>query len=352
MSKVQICKLCEAKEASSIKSHIFSHFFIKSMINPISDNKRGIGRSFQMSGTGGTKTFFERNVSMKDYDRLFGHADLTDEQLTELRMDPYSEPFILCSRCEKRMGIVEDYFNDNVFYTLFEDEKVNNAISACSHNSDLIKLFFLSMIWRASIAEFDNFKIDAEIENRLKEILNTSIGDDLDSTIELVEQNKDEIKKEGVCCITSRVFCDVTANQILIENCTNPYFFEINEYSVCYFGTSEDHAIQEDLFGLESHINEETINQNEDEFKIAIISNQEWNIKRNRIMQKKAIEFIQHVKQKLVNNYFDRNKKAPKEQIIQAFGHELIHGRGTTLALRYSDDRIEHLIAKYIKYDA
>lgn len=317
------------------------------MLNPIGNSKRGIGRSFQMSGQGGTKTFFERNVSMKDYDRLFGGQELSEQQLEELKMDPYSEPFILCIRCEKRMGIVEDYFNDNIYENIFAYDRLKNNISIQSENKNVIKLFFLSMIWRSSIARFDNFQIQTTIEQRLKHLLNNSIGDDIEETLKLSSAYEEEIEKEALFCATASVFCDITANQILIDNTTEPYFFEINEYSVCYFGSVDNPSVNEDLFGLEKYISDDSINQGNCQFKICIIENSDWNEKRNKIGQKKASEFVHSTKIDFYKKFVQVNKTKPTEAQVKAFIDDLIYGTETTVALRYSQERIDSLINKH-----
>ena len=61
--KAGICKLCKQKEASSIASHIFSHFFIKSMLNPLDEEKRGYGSSYSISGSKFLDIFFEREYN-------------------------------------------------------------------------------------------------------------------------------------------------------------------------------------------------------------------------------------------------------------------------------------------------
>lgn len=349
MSKVNMsyCMLCLENQASSIKSHIFSHFFIKSMLNPIGHTRRGVGRSFQISGISGTTAFFERDVSMKDNERIFESYELSEKQERNLKMDPYSKAYILCSHCEDRIGIIEDYFNDNVYTDLFRPERIKGNISIQDSNTLLIKLFFLSLIWRASIAKFDNFKFPEEIEERLRNILNISIGVTLEETAQLAQENSGLILKERIFCATTRFFCDITANQVFIENYDQPYFFEVNEYSICYFPTNLNMPIEYDLFGLEKYINETTINFNEENFKICVIEGSEWNSKRHKIIEKKLSELYNNIKSRFIQEYIKQNSNKPDATIVKEFLNDLVNGENTTLALRYSEARIMKLITKH-----
>ena len=321
------------------------------MLNPIDNNQRGIGRSFQFSGGIGSKTFFERDVSMNDFDRLFGGQELTDEQLRDLKMDPYSKSYLLCKGCEDRMRIVENYFKDNVFDKITPEDKefVNSALNS---NNLLIRLFFLSMSWRASVAEFDSFKLPNEIEERLREIIHDSIGNDLDETTNLANDNSEFILNEAIFCCTTRYFCDITANQITIIDQDTPYYFEINEYSLCYFPDQKNLKVQQNLFGLEKYISDLTINLHEDQFKICLVKSSDWNLKRNGLFRYAASKFTQSLRETFVDSYKKTYAKEPDLKLVQAFMTELIHGSGTTTALRYTDERINGLMEKYKKNNA
>jgi hypothetical protein len=268
-----------------------------------------------------------------------------------LKMDPYSMSYLLCPKCEDRMSIVENYFNDNVFKKIDASDS-NFLISAMNSNNLLIRLFFLSMIWRASAAKFDNFKLPINIEEKLRIILNQSIGNGLTETIDLTNTNSGSIISEGLFCCTTRFFCDITANQITILDNGYPYYFEINEYAICYFPNISDLTINQDIFGLEKYINTSTININEDRFKICLIDSSDWNQKRNLLFQFVASKFTEYLRSKFIHTYIKKFRKKPKLISVQSFMIELISGKDTTIALRYTDKRIDSLIEKHLKNDA
>lgn len=77
------------------------------------------------------------------------------------------------------------------------DVKVNSIILDTKMTCTF-KLFWLSIIWRCSVANFGTFKIDTKSENRIKNIIHNSLGDNVKDTRELITKNYDTINEETI----------------------------------------------------------------------------------------------------------------------------------------------------------
>lgn len=349
MSEEIKCRLCKIEDAVSIKSHIFTHFFIKSLINPEGIMKRGYGRSYAIGEEKGVKTYIENDVSHSDFIKLFGDTEMDEEKILEIIMDPYAKAYFLCKNCEDRMKILEDYFNDNVYRSILDEERVNGIESIQPGNNLLIRLFFYTLFWRASAAKFDNFEFGNKIEEELRILLNNTIGDSLEEIIQNANDNKDEILKYPLFLGSCREFTNTTQNQIKIENYEQPYFFEINEYSILFFKSKENLNIEADLFGIEKYIKTEFINIDEDRIKIILIETKDWDKKIKIIIERKAHRFLKNTLSRFVKAYYENHKCIPRAKLHDEFKNDLIYGEDTTLSLKYSEERIQKLINKHSK---
>lgn len=140
-----ICKLC-LKDSELRNSHIIPEFFYK----PMYDSKH---RFFQLS--------LEQNKKNK----------YVQKGLRE---------YLLCNDCEQHINEYEKYANRVMFYekhlSIKQDDKID-IIEGLDYR--LMKLFQLSILWRASISSlptFSNVKLGPHQERLRKMILNNNPG--------------------------------------------------------------------------------------------------------------------------------------------------------------------------------
>ncbi len=348
--QVSLCALCNVRPASSIKSHIFSQFFLRSNLNLIEDKRRGVGIGFGL-GEGGVKAFVEQNAPQSRFENVFGE-DLSDEAILALRMDLYSKDYFLCKNCEQRLQVVEDYFNTNAFHNPLTTASVDiiRGINVAKPEFDnrIIRLFFYSLMWRASAARFSDFQFPNSIELGLRNLLNNSLGDTLEETQARVNVYNNEIISYPIILATASSFSDPTSNTIIVDKCIQPYYFEINEYIIWYFTDTNNYQIDCNLEGLEMYANRDFVNYSEayGELKIVLIPENDWFQKNRSRIRKKAEDFMR----KSIHKYFESSQRskgrAPSQLELENFIQELL-SEDVPEGIRYNESRVDEVIVKH-----
>ena len=163
-----ICKLCDV-DKELIKAHIIPKGFFKPMQ---SENKQALlytntkGVHPKRSPTG----FYDKNILCKECDAKLG---VWDEYAQKLLLHSFNEDNAVYNGKEKAYYIIKDY------------------------DYNLLKLFFISMLWRASITSHHVFnRISAgPFEEKLKAlILSNSPGEEEEFPITLAKFNDPELK--------------------------------------------------------------------------------------------------------------------------------------------------------------
>ena len=140
MKHLGVCKLC--KESHELKnSHIIPSSIIKLIRDKSLDNR-----------------FYE----------LFGGR-------SEIKQDGPKE-YLLCHKCEQRFSDYEKYFKEAIHSNRHRTKKAHDGKRLIIENLDYkrMKLFFLSLLWRASLSsrpEFENICIGDDEEIIRKMIL-------------------------------------------------------------------------------------------------------------------------------------------------------------------------------------
>jgi hypothetical protein len=145
------CKLCQEKSASKIKSHFISKFLGKDLFED--------GYTFQIKN------------------------DYTKKKIFDIPKDS----FIFCEECENKFSLIETISSrilsnidkqDN-YNNLFQlNYNFGNLILTLNRETKVFNLFFISLIWRASISNhvlFEKFKLPKVKENELRILLNNNL---------------------------------------------------------------------------------------------------------------------------------------------------------------------------------
>lgn len=297
------CKLCKDNNASSIASHIFTHSFIKPMINPVDESRRGYGTSLKLSSSKFLEIFFERRVNNERVNEVLGR-ELTDEEIDNL-VDHYAVKYILCTTCESKLERIENYFNENVFNDLFNlqiprektgNDQIVHTVEGVDNN--IVRLFFYSMIWRASITTFADFKLKKKEEEKIRSLLNKCLQLDIQETINCANNFNVEIRSYPLMLFTTKFFCDITSNLIHIDKSKVPYFLCVNEY-IIIFGAKPNHIKSSinHFYGLSEMINySKSLNINEDFIKIIELPSKLWHNMKEEMFRVLAKAFLREIR--------------------------------------------------------
>ncbi len=346
-----ICRLCKTRPASQIKSHIFSQFFLRSNLNKPGVKGRDSGIGYGISGAGGVTAHVEQNVPQSHFEETFGD-DLTDEQILDLQMAIYSKDYFLCKNCEQRLQVVEDYFNNNVYHKSSSGTAIEIIqeveISKPGHDNRIIRLFFYSLLWRASAAKFNGLQFPDAIESKFRDLLDTTLGNSLAETQANAIAQNDEIVSYPLIIATVPAFTNPTANMVFIETCVQPYYFEINEYIVWYFPNPPLYQVVCNLFGLEKYAHKDLINYQEGlgDFKIVLVPEIDWMQKIYIRIQKKGDEFMEAVAKEYFKRFVSNKRRTATEREIKEFEKEL-KSEDVPIGIRYDPKRIDKVIEKH-----
>lgn len=230
------CLLCKAREADQTNSHIISDFLIRSMQSLNSDGKRSDKTHNNTISPSSSSFHFGSAVREDEIEGIMGRG-LTAEEI-ESNTNPYTKDYILCRPCEKRLSFAESLFNDKFYKELKRLSKETSGAKFAE--GGLFKLFWLSIIWRCSIARLHDFSLPKETEERLRELLDSSLGSSMKETEELISKNEEALSCETIGVLFANDIEHPTGAYVNCESrLGEPYTLLINEFYLAYF-ESED----------------------------------------------------------------------------------------------------------------
>lgn len=346
------CKLCKNAIADKTNSHIMSHFLIKEVINYEGSKERDKEYSFSISPQNIEVYFGQNTLTLDIFKKIYGREFSYDE-IDEINKgnipNPYARDYILCSDCEKKLSVIESYFQDNVYKKL----KEGKPISGKNNENLIIRLFLYSLIWRMSSVKFNNFQLDANTEEKLRVILDKCLSNNVKELLENVVNNKAEITDYPLILtfLEASPESDTTENVIWVDLHTKmPYFFIINNLAIQFY-TKESHtrSTPRTFFGLTDLVKtKEYVNFKEEKFKISVVNNEG----RLSILEE-IFSFNAHLKIQKIVEIFRllykniRRVKPTKEQEYWLL-QRIIHDEKVNNEGKYSGIHILHHIANYL----
>jgi hypothetical protein len=112
-----------------------------------------------------------------------------NEYPRDLPIGPYDEN-ILCAKCDNKLGIYDDYAKILLFDTPTTKIPLSSFIKIETYDYKIFKLFFLSLLWRASISKepmYEQVKLGSTHTNRILSMLkamNPGTADDYSVVVE------------------------------------------------------------------------------------------------------------------------------------------------------------------------
>lgn len=304
------CRLCNENNADQTGSHILSCLSIKSMIG-----ERGEEKSYLIS------------------------PDPTENYRKNTNAAEVKEDYILCRACEQRLSYVEGYISSELTNKIKHEQFAQNfplkksqdiSFLECQRvNPHSFHIFLYSLIWRASISStriFKNFTLSAEIEEKLRVILNSRIPPRTDyrgvtlskkEWFQELEEHKDDFTEFKYLLLSTEQIEDTTGDFVIFHpTLNNPYSIMLNEW-IIYFPITA--SSNEDIFDLlNSHNREDLLNHNSHLIKVIQISNEKWSSIRKQLVQTLKNQKIKNMRIHFTLNYLQRYGYIPTNQVIDS----------------------------------
>jgi hypothetical protein len=268
------CQLCRTNPADQTGSHILTAWLVASMFDKEKRN-RDYEVMYEIAPFDSSIPFIGRNVSPDTVEEQLGRA-LTDEEIQNQENKVVKDHF-LCTNCEKRFKAIEDEYLTKVHNIL---EKVENEklIDFESEHSYIIRLFFLSQIWRISASKNFPFSFEQKFEERIRDLLNTTLDIKINKILENATIHSDALLSIPLCIIKSTKDFKPTSKPLMVNPLLDkPYFLILNDYVLLiYEKESHTRSTPHDFYGISKFMKKDWINRGEKKFKFGYLNNKQW----------------------------------------------------------------------------
>lgn len=253
------CPICNTNDADKKNVHLIPWFLIKKCITQRGSGERDMEFSFSIDPQSFTRVYTGRSVLPETIKNLGELHDLEKE-----KENPYSRDNLICTECEKNLSRLEA-----IFAFQFTEQKLKNVNQSNldklngnaifinkRYNPSLYELLIQSIFYRCSIGQFNGFRLNVKIENKIKENLRQAF---LFEGFKKMKTNANiEIPYKFPLITASFVVEegeDPTKNFIVVNNSRFPYFIMAGKWMFQLF-ESEKHikSTIEWLYGLKDKL--------------------------------------------------------------------------------------------------
>lgn len=155
---IKKCMLCRKNDATQKNSHITPSFLVSMVASYDGSYQRD--KELMYTITPLQSKVYTGALPDTTLETTFNTVNLSEERIqTELKHNPETLDYIFCPDCEKKLS------------TYLETPYASNLKQNQSINAEIPILFWISVIWRKSIAGHYGFKLPLTLENRLRECL-------------------------------------------------------------------------------------------------------------------------------------------------------------------------------------
>lgn len=348
------CRLCNINDADFKGSHLISDFILRSMLVDGNPSKRSDKIVSNRIDTLGTDLFLGREIDEEKVRKLLDR-DLTEDEKTN-NINHYSVDNLICTQCEKKLSYLETIFKTDIYDKLNTIEVKGNSIILDAKMTCTFKLFWLSIIWRCSVANFGTFKIDTKSESRIKNIIHNSLGDNVKDTRELKTKNCDTINGETIGVLYAKETDNYLKNLVFLSPFLQmPYSLIINDFYIFYYSKyGHVKAMKQAMFKLDNEFKHENyINAPKcSSIKIGIIPSDKFNESREYVYGLKAEDFLKKAVKLHNDTFLLVTGKSPNRDITANFVDILVNEKDVNLNERYKENRIllkiKENIIKYV----
>jgi len=268
------CRLCETNPANQTGSHILTAWLVASMFDKQKRN-RDYEIMYEIAPFDSSIPFIGRNVSPETIEEQLGRA-LTDEE-TQNQENKIIKDHFLCTNCEKRFKAIEDEYLNKV-HNVLEKIETERLIDFESKNNYIIRLFFLSQVWRISASNNFPFSCERKFEERIRDLLNKILDTKAKNILENAVSYSADLVSIPLCIIKSTKVFKPTSKPLMVNPLLNkPYFLILNDYILLiYEKESHTRSTPHDFYGISKFIKKDWINIGEKKFKIGYLNNIQW----------------------------------------------------------------------------
>lgn len=238
------CLLCQQHAAIKTGSHIIPSFLMKRVNG---DGRRDHEIGFIIKNAI-VDTYFGRNI-YEDKRKA-----ITDNEEKFYSRENYDvKDYIFCKECEDYLGILERKYADSLSLKFTENKTTKNTKVSPSE----ALLFWCSLVWRASVTSHLGSRLNPDLEERLRQALNSNNIENLNVKYALF-RCKDFSKISGHGTV---VCMDVKDNNVLLL---------VDEFMlIMVFDMPEKHETV--LFGISLQLKIESLNDGKKEEEISPI---------------------------------------------------------------------------------
>ena len=351
-----ICKLCKSAIADQTGSHIIPAFLISSGLNYKGKRDRDNELFFAVSSRGFNRTYFGRKILPDTIKEIKGR-DLTDEEIENNR-NRLIVDFIFCCDCEKKLSVLEGFFSREIYDSLvrgvmnFDLSDKGYGLSTVYEPIDLlIRLFVISIVWRASVSGVMASKFKGTEENKLRKILYNCLDLDINVILRRSIENEASLRDFPIImCYSDKEAVESTRQFVYGHMSKIPYFLVANQFMICFYAKGKQLKApqDDDIFGLMDMIDRsEVINYRMNLFKITKLTREQTNlIKGNYVLFNRdhTVKMIKNTISRVFEHFFkDRPSDAIKNQILYN-----IVNNDASKADRFSEDNILKHISAFL----
>ena len=267
------CLICNVNDANQTGSHIVPHFLSKRVDNQEGEKGRDKELGFVVD-INDSRMYFGRGILPEKLEEVYGEVD--DELLAQNNIDGIVDN-IFCDKCEKKLGVIESAYSKSL-------NTIAPAGVTYESNKEVATgfLFWVSVIWRLSLMQGNNFILKDKERKKLSRILKRYLDVDINK-IEL-DANDADLADIGYKILRAPDFSErLPTVQYSHPFHGRPYTIMVDEYIIFfYFKKSYLKGMPVNFFGslplqhgsyFNTPFNEEKIlSVSDDEYK-SIINN-------------------------------------------------------------------------------
>lgn len=276
-----ICCICNKNEANKTGTHIFPAWMVSSAFD-----EKSRGRDYEVIYSIKPfyiEPFFGKSVLPEQIEENIGKV--LEDDVIKKQHNPLVVDNAWCIECENRFRILEEYFLDNVDRKVNDFSNIDNVriqvLNRC--NNFIIRLFIYSLVIRADLTHFMDFKLDYKSRIMLLKFINTFVKSDLKNTIITINNSnqKQKLLIYPLRLIKAELDENSTNNIVYVhKKYDRPYCLIINRYVIQFYGQGNQARFKPtSFFGISNIIknSENFRNYKEEYFMIALFNLKLWN---------------------------------------------------------------------------
>ncbi|RTY89525.1 hypothetical protein EKL32_22570 [Flavobacterium sp. GSN2] len=305
-----LCKLCQDNPLENVGSHIFTESIIRTALNQDGYTKREDKELiYEISIDKIGLDFFGSGVLPEKIEEITG-KQLSDEEI-EQNKNPFINRNLVCRKCERKFGPIESEFTSKIYSKILKKNNEELNYDTCNYisfeNEKWLALQFVIInVWRASASNYNDWKLNTEQEEYLREFILLTADKDIESIIKKTVENKDRIKHFNfVLNYFIQKFENLSENGVLIDTWENPFFILLNRLSLIFDFIPLNEIKLPEL--LKEIIDENFIciipNSESDELRIGINSDEQRTELYYRVSVKAANDILKNIERNFIDTH-------------------------------------------------